>query len=103
MRVSECRRDPIVRLLPEIKGRGPFQARKLEGIDDGSVTAQEAFETLPSTDNADLGEAYPPESDVSAEIRSRIGITVTPGAVPVGYLPRGGKKMNRMFDNRYLP
>lgn len=41
------------------------------------------------------------ERDVVDRIKSRIGITVIPKAVPVGYLPRSEKKTNRIFDNRY--
>ncbi len=47
-------------------------------------------------------EARPPmEKDLVAKIKSRMGITVIPRAVPVGYLPRSEKKTNRIFDNRY--
>ena len=41
------------------------------------------------------------EEDMTSLIKSRIGVTVVPRAVDVGYLPRSEKKTNRFFDNRY--
>ena len=41
------------------------------------------------------------ERDLTAAIKSRIGITVVAKAVDLGYLPRSEKKTCRFFDNRY--
>ncbi len=41
------------------------------------------------------------ERDMTALIKSRIGVTVVSKAVDVGYLPRSEKKAHRFFDNRY--
>ncbi len=52
------------------------------------------------TDVPDSGRASL-EKEMTALIKSRIGVTVVSKAVDVGYLPRSEKKTNRFFDNRY--
>lgn len=47
------------------------------------------------------GETEPLERELVSRIKSKMGVTVIPKAVPVGYLPRSEKKTNRIFDNRY--
>jgi len=39
--------------------------------------------------------------DMTASIKSAIGVTVESRPVDLGYLPRSEKKTNRIFDNRY--
>jgi phenylacetate-CoA ligase len=41
------------------------------------------------------------EKELVEKVKSKIGITVIPKAVDLGYLPRSEKKTNRIFDNRY--
>lgn len=43
----------------------------------------------------------PLEEELVAKLKSKVGVTVIPKAVSVGYLPRSEKKTNRFFDNRY--
>ncbi|MDO5852879.1 MAG: phenylacetate--CoA ligase [Thermoplasmata archaeon] len=47
------------------------------------------------------GETEPLERELVSRIKSKMGVTVIPKAVPLGYLPRSEKKTNRIFDNRY--
>ena len=47
-------------------------------------------------------ERYPEiEAELVAKLKSKVGVTVTPKAVPLSYLPRSEKKTSRFFDNRY--
>lgn len=47
-------------------------------------------------------ERYPEiEEELVAKLKSKVGVTVTPKAVPLSYLPRSEKKTSRFFDNRY--
>lgn len=41
------------------------------------------------------------EQELMDKVKSKIGVTVVPKAVDLGYLPRSEKKTNRIFDNRY--
>ena len=41
------------------------------------------------------------EKELLEKVKSKIGVTVVPRAVDIGYLPRSEKKTNRIFDNRY--
>jgi len=41
------------------------------------------------------------EEELVQKVKSKIGVTVVPKAVDLGYLPRSEKKTNRIFDNRY--
>ena len=41
------------------------------------------------------------EHELMEKVKSKIGVTVIPKAVDLGYLPRSEKKTNRIFDNRY--
>ena len=41
------------------------------------------------------------EKELVEKVKSKIGVTVIPKAVDMGYLPRSEKKTNRIFDNRY--
>ena len=41
------------------------------------------------------------EQELMDKVKSKIGVTVKPMAVDIGYLPRSEKKTNRIFDNRY--
>jgi len=41
------------------------------------------------------------EQELMDKVKSKIGVTVVPKAVDIGYLPRSEKKTNRIFDNRY--
>ncbi len=43
----------------------------------------------------------PLEEELVSKLKSKVGVTVIPKAVSVGYLPRSEKKTNRFFDNRY--
>ncbi len=47
-------------------------------------------------------ERYPEiEAELVSKLKSKVGVTVTPKAVPLSYLPRSEKKTSRFFDNRY--
>ncbi|MBQ7979204.1 MAG: phenylacetate--CoA ligase [Candidatus Methanomethylophilaceae archaeon] len=41
------------------------------------------------------------EKELMEKVKSKIGVTIVPKAVDIGYLPRSEKKTNRIFDNRY--
>ena len=41
------------------------------------------------------------EQELMEKIKAKIGVTIVPKAVDMGYLPRSEKKTNRIFDNRY--
>lgn len=41
------------------------------------------------------------EKELMDKVKSKIGVTIVPKAVDIGYLPRSEKKTNRIFDNRY--
>lgn len=41
------------------------------------------------------------ELDLLHRFKSKVGITISPKAVPLGDLPRSEKKSKRIFDNRY--
>ncbi|MBQ9689340.1 MAG: phenylacetate--CoA ligase [Candidatus Methanomethylophilaceae archaeon] len=41
------------------------------------------------------------EMELMEKVKSKIGVTIVPKAVDIGYLPRSEKKTNRIFDNRY--
>ena len=41
------------------------------------------------------------EKELKDKVKSKIGVTIVPKAVDIGYLPRSEKKTNRIFDNRY--
>jgi len=43
----------------------------------------------------------PLEEELVSKLKSKVGVTVIPTAVPLGCLPRSEKKTNRFFDNRY--
>lgn len=64
-----------------------FYANKFKDIDISKIDSQEAFETLPFSDKADLREAYPlglaavPEEDI-VRIHSSSGTTGTPVIIP---------------------
>ena len=51
--------------------------------------------TVPESSRPDL------ERQLVERIKSKMGVTVIPKAVPESYLPRSEKKTNRIFDNRY--
>ncbi len=54
------------------------------------------FETKATGDVRDAAE-----KELMEKVKSKIGVTIVPKAVDIGYLPRSEKKTNRIFDNRY--
>ena len=84
--------DEAISVLDGATGEYQVMIDHLEGRD--IITLY--FETdVPEADRQAL------EEDMTSLIKSRIGVTVVPRAVDVGYLPRSEKKTNRFFDNRY--
>ena len=98
--------------MVKVKGVNMFPAQfdeVLMAIDGASCEYQVMIDHLMGKDEVTVyvETALPEESrpELEAElvklIKDRIGITVIPRAVPIGYLPRSEKKTNRFFDNRY--
>lgn len=98
--------------MVKVKGVNMFPAQfdeVLMAIDGASCEYQVMIDHLMGKDEVTVyvETALPEESRPELEkelvklIKDRIGITVIPRAVPIGYLPRSEKKTNRFFDNRY--
>ncbi len=98
--------------MVKVKGVNMFPAQfdeVLMAIDGASCEYQVMIDHLMGKDEVtvyvetELPEESRPEleKELVKLIKDRIGITVIPRAVPIGYLPRSEKKTNRFFDNRY--
>ena len=98
--------------MVKVKGVNMFPAHFDEAISIMKGATGEYQVMIDHLEGKDIVTLYfetdvPPESrraleqEMTALIKSRIGVTVVSKAVDLGYLPRSEKKTNRFFDNRY--
>ena len=67
-----------------------------------NIEYSESIRMVPNPKTGVPEERYPEiEAELVAKLKSKVGVTVTPKAVPLSYLPRSEKKTSRFFDNRY--
>lgn len=98
--------------MVKVKGCNMFPAQfdeTLATIDGASSEYQVMIDHLMGKDEITVyfettvpeGSRAKLEEELVSKLKSKIGVTVVPKAVPIGYLPRSEKKTNRFFDNRY--